>query len=143
VTDVDCLHINKLLGFIPAVAIMVLIYYFSAQSNVPAVAVDAQLAAVAGHLVAYGALTVALFLVFEHAGWESRRAALWGFAGASLYGATDEIHQFFVPGRHADPIDLLTNAMGAAFFLWVFLSVRTYLPESIGRRVLSQTRRRS
>lgn len=34
-------------------------------------------------------------------------------ACASLYGATDEIHQLFVPGRSADPADWLTDTCGA------------------------------
>ena len=34
--------------------------------------------------------------------------------GASLYGISDEIHQIFVPGRTADPIDWLVDTCGAA-----------------------------
>lgn len=36
-------------------------------------------------------------------------AVLLSFA----YGVTDEIHQSFVPGRHADPWDLVKNLAGA------------------------------
>jgi len=32
---------------------------------------------------------------------------------ASLYGATDEFHQYFVPGRLADPVDWLVDTLGA------------------------------
>jgi len=32
---------------------------------------------------------------------------------ASLYGATDELHQAFVPGRSADPADWLADTLGA------------------------------
>lgn len=34
-------------------------------------------------------------------------------AAAALYGATDEIHQYFVPGREASVIDFLLDAVGA------------------------------
>jgi VanZ family protein len=34
-------------------------------------------------------------------------------AAAFLYGVTDEVHQSFVPGRHADPADLVKNLCGA------------------------------
>lgn len=32
---------------------------------------------------------------------------------ASAYGVTDELHQLFVPGRHADPVDWLVDTAGA------------------------------
>ena len=42
----------------------------------------------------------------------------------SLYGMSDEFHQFFIPGRHADPLDVLADSVGAllgglaGIFLW-------------------------
>jgi VanZ family protein len=32
---------------------------------------------------------------------------------STAYGATDEAHQYFVPGRHADVADLAADALGA------------------------------
>ncbi len=40
--------------------------------------------------------------------------ALAAIALASLYGASDEFHQLFVPGRMCDPADWLTDTCGAA-----------------------------
>ncbi len=48
-------------------------------------------------------------------------AAAAAFAGI-LYGLTDEIHQFFVPGRQADPADWAADAVGAV--LGVLLAIR-------------------
>ena len=39
--------------------------------------------------------------------------ALGASAIAAAYGVTDEWHQWFVPGRVADALDLLANAVGA------------------------------
>ena len=41
------------------------------------------------------------------------RAALAAVAISVLYGVTDEFHQSFVPGRNADPWDLLKDLGGA------------------------------
>jgi VanZ family protein len=41
------------------------------------------------------------------------RALLAGVLVAAAYGATDELHQAFVPGRQADVFDLIADATGA------------------------------
>lgn len=54
--------------------------------------------------------------VYGLLGWLLARAtgkAAWGWALAVLYGVSDEFHQHFVPGRQADVLDLLADAVGA------------------------------
>ncbi len=41
------------------------------------------------------------------------RAALLSFLSAGLYGISDEIHQYFVPGRSADVMDVAADFFGA------------------------------
>lgn len=41
-------------------------------------------------------------------------AVVLAIACASLYGITDELHQYFVPGRACDPADWLVDTCGAA-----------------------------
>lgn len=54
------------------------------------------------------------------------RAALLALVCASLYGITDELHQWFVPGRSCDAFDWMADTTGAALlaiavlaFAWI------------------------
>lgn len=42
------------------------------------------------------------------------QVALIALAIASAYAASDEFHQYFIPGRLSDPMDWLTDTLGAA-----------------------------
>ena len=137
-------RVNKTFGWLlPGIAVMAGIFALSSREEVPSAGFDVQVVAVAGHLVAYGLLATALLVAFEQLGWPSRQAAIWAFFGAVAYGLSDEVHQYFVPGRSADPLDLAIDAIGAAVFLWAFLRMRERSGMSVRRRVLAQARRRS
>src|SRR5919109_4453720 len=47
------------------------------------------------------------------------------FLAAVAYAATDELHQHFVRGRHASPVDVAIDAVGVAFGLFAWMRVRT------------------
>jgi VanZ family protein len=40
------------------------------------------------------------------------------------YAATDELHQYFVRGRHASPVDVAIDAVGVAVGMLLWLRVR-------------------
>jgi VanZ family protein len=40
------------------------------------------------------------------------------------YAATDELHQYFVRGRHASPVDVAIDAIGIAVGMLVWLRLR-------------------
>lgn len=67
------------------------------------------------HLLAYGLLASLIYFARE----KSRATfhpIFIPFLIAFLYGLSDEIHQYFVPGREADVFDALANAVGAFVF---------------------------
>ena len=45
---------------------------------------------------------------------------LWSIIISSTYGLTDEIHQFFVPGRFLSFIDWLADILGVVIFVWIY-----------------------
>lgn len=55
-----------------------------------------------------------------------RRVCLLAVLLASLYGVTDELHQWFVPGRFADPVDWLVDTCGAVAGAFVFLHMNAW-----------------
>ncbi|MBP1154374.1 MULTISPECIES: VanZ family protein [unclassified Paenibacillus] len=63
----------------------------------------------ASHAIAFGLLT--LFVLFALKG--SRKSFILAWLFATLYGALDEIHQSFVPGRTAAVMDVGMDSFGA------------------------------
>jgi VanZ family protein len=104
---------------------MAFIFFLSAQPSLPRLSDHfGAVQSFAGHLLAYAVLAFLLRWSLaggtaDKLGAESRHIALWAFLLAVAYGAADEVHQHFVPGRHMDPFDLLTDAAGAAAALWI------------------------
>ena len=67
------------------------------------------------HLLLYANLGLLLLLaLLRERGWNPRRAAMIAFVMTSLYGMTDEFHQYFVPTRSCDWRDWLADTAGAA-----------------------------
>ena len=68
------------------------------------------------HAATYGVLAGLAAWALAHGRLRevSGRMALLAWAIAAAYGASDEWHQFFVPGRQSDWHDLAADAAGAA-----------------------------
>jgi len=64
------------------------------------------------HLVEYGILGLLLSWAFVNSGVE-RRLILYVFLAGLFYGATDELHQSFVPQRTSSLIDLTADGLGS------------------------------
>ena len=65
----------------------------------------------------------------------SRHSFGWAILISTLYGATDEFHQLFTPGRHGQVTDVLIDGFGACLF---FVGTRLFSPELPSRRSKSQ-----
>src|ERR687887_2448303 len=70
------------------------------------------------HVTEYAVLGALLYRAFE------REAP--ALAAGIAYAATDEVHQHFVRGRHASPVDVAIDAVGVAIgmLVWLRLHVR-------------------
>ena len=68
------------------------------------------------HITEYAILGLLLYRAVE-------REAL-ALAAGIAYAATDELHQHFVSGRHASPVDVAIDAVGVSLGMLVWLRVR-------------------
>jgi VanZ family protein len=102
-------------AFVPALAYAAIIFALSAQSDPfpflpPEIFLQDKLLHAAEYAVLGGLLVPALRV----AGLRPRVALLAAVVVASAFGATDELHQSFVPGRNADVADWVADTLGAA-----------------------------
>lgn len=96
-------------------ALMALIFYASAQPSVgPDLPGFTRLIA---HFTEYCAL--ASLWLWALAPALRRRAVPVAASISLLYAISDEYHQSFVAGRHADPLDVLVDAAGILFACWL------------------------
>lgn len=111
---------------LPAVLWAVLIFAFSAQSDLPRAPQSMLdvLVKKGGHLTEYAVLAVLIHHALGAAVGDARRTAPVAWALAVLYATTDELHQAFVPGRRAALSDVAIDGMGALLGLAALLALR-------------------
>jgi VanZ family protein len=96
-----------------AAAWMALLFYLSHQPGIPVPELfphqDKLL-----HATAFGVLAALSLMAMPLAkgGYSWRQVGI-AVLIASLYGISDEVHQYFIPGRHADSLDWLADTAGA------------------------------
>lgn len=93
---------------------MGVIFFFSSLKNTDLKHLPA-ISDILAHGAVYGLLGVLLYFSFK------KHRAFKAVLISCLYGITDEIHQYFVPGRTPEVKDLFVDTLGA--FLAVTLTV--------------------
>ena len=68
-----------------------------------------------GHFAIYGLLGTLVCRLGQ--GW---RSAAWALLAVSAFGASDEWHQSFVPGRFSDVGDWMADTFGAALAVMLY-----------------------
>jgi len=94
---------------------------------------------VQGHLAEYALLGALLTLALP----DRSPVAPWAFAAlalGSLYGVSDELHQWFVPGRVPDVLDWTADTVGAAVGVSAVIGVRARLAQRSARTTLGRSR---
>ena len=114
--------------WLPAVLYAGMIFYMSAQSHPEEQLPSFVLKDISDkvlHAVEYAGLAVLCYRAFRWTAGPSvaRQAFVLAIVTASIYGVTDEVHQFFVPFRESSWLDWLADTAGATVgaLSWRFL----------------------
>lgn len=106
--------------WLPPLLLMGIIFYLSDQPDLPRAPqpwLDMALKKL-GHAAAYALL----FLLLRRA-WlrilDSRRALPASLVITAAYAVSDELHQAFVPGRHANVYDVVIDLTGVLLLWWL------------------------
>lgn len=98
------------------------------------------------HLAEYFVLGYLLMRVFSTSAVPSiaRRAVPLAVIIGAAYGLSDEVHQYFVPGRNADVMDFLFDAAGVTLAACTFVFMRHRLGpvRALENRIEAEVNRR-
>jgi VanZ family protein len=108
--------LTSILRWFPAFAWMGVIFYWSSQSSIPT---SSTIVSKLAHVTEYSLLAGLLAFGFAPSG----RWALRAWIGATLYAASDELHQSFTPGRHPMLPDVALDGAAAALSLQVLRAI--------------------
>ena len=120
---------RRWLYWLPALAVMVLVFVLSSQSGLR-VSEDASVERpirASAHLFSYALLAGLILFALARGTRPGWRHVVVAFALSVLYGASDELHQSFVPDRAGRIDDLIVDTLGATVGLaigWTVLSLR-------------------
>ena len=115
---------NIIRAWLPVAVYMAIIFVLSAQSYLPTPLIFGGHDKLE-HFLIYLGLALLAFrgAVISPLMWRSG-PYFQSLCLAALYGASDEYHQRFVPGRTADALDWLADVLGAAVGLVIVSIVR-------------------
>jgi VanZ family protein len=82
------------------------------------------------HFLAYAVLGMLFLRALKRSALGRRDSLVFALAVlfTGLYGATDELHQYFVPTRSADWWDLLADFLGGWFGVYIYQKLLQHHP---------------
>ena len=121
---------KKLLNFwLPPVIWGLVIFLFSSKPVIPASAFFWKdfIIKKTAHVIEYGILAGLLYRALKEYGVQKYNAGLIAILLALIYGATDELHQSFTPGREPRVRDVFFDTIGAILSIY---SIWNLLPKA-------------
>lgn len=112
--------------WLPVIVWSLFIFSFSSNPTARASEVHWQdfLIKKSAHIFEYAIFSVLLYRALKESGVAKKEAAIYALILAVLYGASDEFHQSFTPGREPTVRDVVFDTIGASigvYFIWKLL----------------------
>jgi VanZ family protein len=85
------------------------------------------------HVVEYGSFAALWFRAFLGSGFEKAKAFYYSLFLTVAYGASDEFHQSFTPGRDPTVRDMIIDSVGAFVFLYFIFKILPRMNERVVR----------
>jgi len=105
---------KKITYWLPALGYMGLIFFLSSQNiqtPYPKFHIDKII-----HSIEYFILANLIFFALKNtSAFSTRKIIILSIILSTLYGISDEIHQYFVPGRCSDISDAFADMIGSSF----------------------------
>ncbi len=111
---------RQLVRWVPVLVWMGLIFYLSAQPDLPhhPQGIVDVIIKKTGHMAEYGVLAGLVWWAWPSSGGQRpRRVSVYALMLSALYAISDEVHQFFVPGRTAMWFDVGFDVAGVVLSL--------------------------
>lgn len=83
------------------------------------------------HLIEYAVFAVLSFRALVRSGIDRRRSAKYAVLAVFIYGATDETHQGFVPGREPHLRDVLIDTIGGTIGIIAMWNILPRAPKRL------------
>lgn len=108
---------------LPMLLFMVIIFTFSSFSKVKAPEIGVHFQDKLYHFIAYtffGFVVARSFYYQRYSMYIHINYMIWGILFGSFYALSDEVHQYFVPGREMSMGDFIADALGVVFGFIIF-----------------------
>ena len=119
------------LKIIPAVIIGIIIFYFSSLSNPYPTPPSEKASKFLNPLMHVGEFGLLTFLIFF--GFFSKVKSIYLLTISFFYAFLDEIHQYFVPYRYFDVLDLMIDTVGVVLGFISYLLAKKLYTSFIGK----------
>lgn len=117
----------------PFVSWALLIFLFSARptKTVSEVYIEDFIAKKLAHILEYGFFATLLYRALIGQGVKKKKAGLYSIVFSVIYGATDEFHQSFIPGREPAIRDVIFDTIGATLAIYTIWKLLPKAPKKL------------
>jgi VanZ family protein len=82
------------------------------------------------HLIEYAILAILLYRALKESGLSRKRSGIYSIVVVFIYGALDEFHQSFTPGRQSRIRDVIIDTVGGSLGIYALWNLLPKAPKN-------------